>query len=117
GGLAHDRALQAEPTGAELVALGHGLVRGSEVEGGVGQALVDEDAERHEHDGEDAERQPAPPAPPGRPGGRARGGVAALVGVVGEGAACQLHRRSAGGTWRDSLRPRRTSYRAEAATT
>src|SRR5207302_5350176 len=53
GGLLHgaadDVALDAEAAVAELLALGHGLVGGAEVEGGVAQATHEKEPESRQH--------------------------------------------------------------------
>src|SRR5262245_1244491 len=107
-GFAGDRSLQAEALGAEAVALGHGLVGGAKVQGGVGQALVGEEAQAQYGHREHGQGQPAPVAAAGAAPDR---GLVALVLRV-ERAGGQLHRRSEAGTCRDSLRTRRTTCQA-----
>jgi hypothetical protein len=110
-GLAGHGALQPEAAVAQLVALGHRLVRVAEVERGVGQALVDQGAQAQRHHGQHHEGQPAAAG-----AGTGRTGCdAAFLDhdvVVVEGPGGQLHRRSSLGTCRDSLRPRRTTLTA-----
>ena len=86
-----------------LLALRHRLVGVAEVEGGVREPLEHQDAERHQDDAKHDERHPAAtPAAGSGTGPGATGTTAAVGSGVVERAGRQLHRRSSGGTCRDS---------------